>query len=131
MEKDSQVGKLQDSQTDLQSEVSAPKEDYRDVMKQSRIGDGIQISTQSIKDLGILCSINKSDSDDKFVLGSYNQIALWDRKTKEVQPQKLEVGGNVGSRQEFGGTETMENLKWWFLIQAISLSLKTENKPGT
>lgn len=111
MEKVDAVPKTKPDGEEVACEVTAAKEDYRDVMKHCRLGDGIQIANQMTKDLGILCSINNTESEDRFVLGSYNHVAFWDRKTKEVQVVKVEVGGTVNLNQEFGHMEILMDLK--------------------
>lgn len=73
-----------------------PREDYRTLIKHCHLIDGHQKATEQIKDLGILLSINQAvcnENEDKFVIGCYNHIAVWNRKTKDVQVHKREVGG--------------------------------------
>ena len=99
-------------------------------MKHSRLGDGVQIASPTTKDLGILCSINTTEEDDKYVLGSYNNIALWNKKTKEAQIQKLDIGGKLWFIQVSGLIEIMVDMRLSFLTAAMLLFLKKENQFG-
>lgn len=68
------------------------KDDYRTVAKASRLSEATQIADQTVRNLGIICSMRKV-ADDNYILGSYNQIGRWSRKTKECQIEGYGQGG--------------------------------------
>ena len=49
--------------------------------------------------------MNKLD-DDHFVLGSYNQVGVWSRKSKDCQVHKLDQGG-IWAYREVGGYQVV------------------------
>lgn len=83
------------------SSKNTPCEDFRTVGKASRIGDAIQLADQHIRDLGIICSINKVE-DDKYIIGSYHRIAHWTRKSKDLQVENRAFGGSSGFTRHLG-----------------------------
>lgn len=94
---------------DCEKQPAQPKEDYRDLIKHCHLTDAYQKATEQIKDLGILCSINKSassESENKFVIGCYNHIAIWDRKSNDLQLHKRDVGG-IWAYRDYDGYEVI------------------------
>lgn len=77
------------------------KEDYRTVGKASRLSEPHQIADDHVRSLGIICSMQKID-EDHYILGSYNQIGRWNRKTKEVKVEHCELGGIWGYKEVDG-----------------------------
>lgn len=95
--------------SDCGKKPAQPKEDYRDLIKHCHLSDGHQKATGEIKGLGIICSINKvvsKEPKDRVVIGCYNHIAVWDRKSKDLQLHKKDLGG-IWAYREYDGYEVI------------------------